>query len=179
MKRLGFFLLVTALAAAMLLLRPAQPAYGGEQGMARAYTVLPPISHDNLTVFPVVASVAHDSGLFLTLDEGLASGQVTVGEAGSVRPLVRGPHTRPLPPQSYGDVNRLVLVNNSDRPLLLLAGEIVTGGKQDRVIAADRIVAPHSDFVDLGVFCVEPGRWTGQSKFGSTAVQMAQPTVRK
>jgi len=31
-------------------------------------------------------------------------------------------------------VNRLVLVNNSKRPLLLLAGEIVTGGKQDRVI---------------------------------------------
>ena len=37
-------------------------------------------------------------------------------------------------------MNRLVLVNNSKRPLLLLAGEIVTGGKQDRVIGKDRIV---------------------------------------
>jgi len=34
-----------------------------------------------------------------------------------------------------------VLVNHSKRPLLLLAGELVSGGKQDRVIAKDRIVA--------------------------------------
>jgi len=38
------------------------------------------------------------------------------------------------------EVNRLVLINNSKHPLLLLAGEIVTGGKQDRVIGKDRIV---------------------------------------
>ena len=60
-------------------------------------------------------------------------------------------------------MNRLVLVNNSKRPLLLLAGEIVSGGKQDRVIGKDRIVPPESDPVDLGVFCVEPGRWTARN----------------
>jgi hypothetical protein len=65
-------------------------------------------------------------------------------------------------------VNRLVLVNNSKRPLLLLAGEIVTGGKQDRVIGKDRIVPAESDPVDLSVFCVEPGRWVaanGKNEF--------------
>jgi hypothetical protein len=72
-----------------------------------------------------------------------------------------------------------VLINNSNRPLLLLAGEIVTGGKQDRVVGKDRIVPAHSDPVDLGVFCVEPGRWTGASDhFSSLGVQMAQPAVR-
>ena len=65
-------------------------------------------------------------------------------------------------------VNQLVLVNNSRQPLILLAGEIVTGGKQDRVIAKDRIVPAESDPMDLNVFCVEPGRWTATSaKFGS------------
>jgi diacylglycerol kinase len=64
--------------------------------------------------------------------------------------------------------------------LLLLAGEIVTGGKQDRVIGADRIVAPKSDPVDLSVFCVEPGRWVERSKnFSSMNGQMAQPSVRR
>ena len=64
-------------------------------------------------------------------------------------------------------VNQLVLVNNSKRPLILLAGEIVTGGKQDRVIGKDRIIPAESDPIDLGVFCVEPGRWTGSSdRFG-------------
>jgi len=53
-----------------------------------------------------------------------------------------------------------VLVNNSDKPLLLLAGEIVTGGKQDRVIAKDRMCQPAAEPIDLGVFCIEPGRWT-------------------
>ena len=60
-----------------------------------------------------------------------------------------------------------MLVNNSKRPLILLAGEIVTGGKQDRVIGKDRIIPAESDPIDLGVFCVEPGRWTGSSdRFG-------------
>jgi hypothetical protein len=76
-------------------------------------------------------------------------------------------------------VNRLVLYNNSSHPLLLLAGEIVTGGKQDRVIGSDRIVPPNSGPIDLGVFCVEPGRWVASSdKFGSMGAQMAQPSVR-
>jgi hypothetical protein len=62
-----------------------------------------------------------------------------------------------------------VLVNNSKRPLLLLAGEIVSGGKQDRVIGKDRIVPAESDPVDLSVFCVEPGRWVATSQnFGAS-----------
>jgi hypothetical protein len=72
-----------------------------------------------------------------------------------------------------------VLINNSKRPLILLAGEIVTGGKQDRVIGKDRLVLAESDPIDLGVFCVEPGRWTGaKTSFGVAAVGMAQPAVR-
>ncbi len=69
--------------------------------------------------------------------------------------------------------------------LLLLAGEIVTGGKQDRVIAKDRIVPAEADPIDLSVFCIEHGRWTGVSdKFGATAKTssgsfMVQPAVRQ
>ena len=66
-------------------------------------------------------------------------------------------------------MNQLALVNNSKRPLLLLAGEIVAGGKQDRVIGMDRIVPPESDPIDLNVFCVEPGRWVATSaNFGTS-----------
>jgi hypothetical protein len=76
-------------------------------------------------------------------------------------------------------VNTLALINNSDRPLILLAGEIVTGGKQDRVVSKDRIIPPHSQPVSLDVFCVEPHRWVGASlQFGGTAFAMAQPSVR-
>jgi hypothetical protein len=143
------------------------------------YSVLDPITHGNLTVWPVVTSDVHDTSQFLTLDEGLRSGEVVVSEASQSAGLIRR-HGTPLPRTTGAEVNRLVLINNSKRPLLLLAGEIVTGGKQDRVIGKDRIVPPESDPVDLSVFCVEPGRWTGASdKFGGLVSQFAQPSVRQ
>ena len=154
--------------------------------------MLDPIRHGSLTIFPVVAPKSYATGDFLTLDEGLRSGDVVVTEYGSVPGLLRR-HGMPAVQRNGAEVNRLVLVNNSKRPLLLLAGEIVTGGKQDRVIGKDRIVPPESDPVDLSVFCVEPGRWVATSDrfgtsgktYGSTVAggpppgtMMAQPSVR-
>lgn len=161
-------------------------ARAAELPTATDYRVLAPIRHGNLTVFPVVAAASHDTGEFLTLDEGLRSGDVEVTEYGSVRGLLRRhPPTGGIQPDTYvhdgAQVNKLVLLNHSKRPLLLLAGEIVTGGKQDRVIAKDRIVPAESDPIDLDVFCVEPGRWVGaSSKFGHGSVNaaMAAPSVR-
>ncbi|HEX8810754.1 MAG TPA: DUF6569 family protein, partial [Terracidiphilus sp.] len=143
----------------------------------KEFHVLPPVTKGNLSIFPVVGGGERDTSPLLTLDEGLRSGAVVVTEAGSLRGLVR-PGTR-IPRRSGAEVNRLVLVNNSDSPLLLLAGEVVTGGKQDRVIGVDRIVPPKSEPIDLSVFCVEPGRWVASSdRFDALKSQMAQPSVR-
>lgn len=145
-------------------------------GEPPGYRVLPGISHGRITIFPILAGAAHDTSSFLTLDEGLRSGKVIVTEAGRLQGLRRG---RARHSAMQADVNRLLLVNDSDRPLLLLAGEIVVGGKQDRVVAKDRIVPPHSDPVDLSVFCVEPGRWSDtMAGFSGLTGQMAQPKVR-
>src|SRR5215468_11927681 len=159
----------------LLLARPA-PAHPGES-IAQQFKVLAPISHGNLTIFPIVVAKSHDTSDFLTLDEGIRSGEVVVTEVGNLHGMVRrSPQTYHPGPQ----VNTLVLVNNSKRPLILLAGEIVTGGKQDRIVGKDRIIAPESDPVDLNVFCVEHGRWTESSaKFDTHASVMAQPSVRK
>jgi hypothetical protein len=157
------------------------------------YRVLAPIESGNLLLFPVVRASSKSPGEtpFITLDEGIKTGEVEVTEAGRVQGLVRPRHGTPNPPRypenSYrGDqVNTLVLVNNSKKPLLLLAGEIVTGGKQDRVIAKDRIVPAGDNPIDLSVFCIEPGRWTeSSSTFGAAAKApshgfMVQPTVRQ
>ena len=168
----------------------------GETISSSGYKVLDPIRHGNLTVFPVVASKTYPTGEFITLDEGLRSGDVVGTEAGSVQGVIRR-HGTSAVRHDGAEVNRLVLVNNSKRPLLLLAGEIVTGGKQDRVIGKDRIVPAESDPVDLSVFCVEPGRWVATSEhFGASGAMygssvggpihgnaapmamMAQPSVR-
>src|SRR5579862_4158796 len=140
----------------------------GEVTATPGYKVLEPIRHGNLTVFPVVAAKSYPTNEFLTLDEGLRSGEVLVTEAGSVQGLIRRQSANGIR-HDGAEVNRLVLVNNSKRPLLLLAGEIVSGGKQDRVIGKDRIVPAESDPIDLTVFCVEPGRWVATSEhFGAS-----------
>jgi hypothetical protein len=180
---LGFVVLAIAVG---LMAGVEHEAQAGEVGGNSDYKVLAPIRHGNLTVFPVVASSTHDTKEFLTLDEGLKSGEVVVTESGSVGGMVRprrpNANVEPRYPVHDGaQVNKLVLVNNSKRPLLLLAGEIVTGGKQDRVIGKDRIVPPESDPIDLDVFCVEPGRWVGSSeKFvpAPASSVMAAPSVR-
>jgi hypothetical protein len=159
----------------------------GEVSPSSGYALLDPIRSGNLTVFPVVANKSYETGQFLTLDEGIRSGEVVVTEAGQAQGLIRrrpGIHPTPYPVRDAA-VNQLVLINNSKRPLLLLAGEIVTGGKQDRVIGKDRIVPAESDPVDLSVFCVEPGRWTaasGKYEFGTAREGVngliAAPAVR-
>lgn len=166
-------------------------AIAGPTGSANdEYRVLAPIESGNLQLFPVVkvSGKSPQGTPFLTLDEGLKSGAVEITEAGRVRGLVRPrPGGDPAPDVRYrGDqVNTLVLVNNSGKPLLLLAGEIVTGGKQDRVIARDRIVPAGGDPIDLSVFCIEPGRWVessatfGASNKAPAASFMVQPAVRQ
>ncbi len=152
-------------------------ALAGAGTPTHEYKVLPAITRGNLSLFPIVGGTEVNTASLLTLDEGLRSGAVVVTEAGSLQGLVRpGTHYQR---GTGGEVNRLVLVNNSARPLLLLAGEVVTGGKQDRVIGVDRIVPPKSDPIDLPVFCVEPGRWVASTeRFSSMSSAMAQPSVR-
>ena len=179
MQKLMFGAVLVALPIALIMASAPAGTAGEPAPIVTDYKLLDPITHGDLTVFPVVSAKTHDTSGFLTLDEGIRSGEVVVTEVGNLHSTMQ---RRPMP-QNYSrgaQVNSLVLVNNSQRPLILLAGEIVTGGKQDRVVAKDRIVPSESDPVDLGVFCVEPHRWVESSyKFDTHASVMAQPSVRK
>jgi hypothetical protein len=57
------------------------------------------------------------------------------------------------------DVNRLVVINRSGKPLYLMPGEVIVGGSQDRTIGEELVVAPTGEPVPIDVFCVEQGRW--------------------
>ena len=143
------------------------------------WRLLEPITYENLTVFPVAASSGYDTGAFLTLEEGLSHGEVIVREQGA-ETLIRGRDGRRPAVQNDGgpSVNQLVLVNRSKQPLILLAGELVSGGKQDRVIAKDRIVAPGAEPLPLDVFCVEHGRWSTGAQFTASKT-IVHPSVRE
>ena len=146
------------------------------------WRLLDPVTYENITIFPVVSSSSQNTSAFLTLDEGLSSGEVIVSEQGTTA-LARTRDGRPIVmPQQYSSgasVNQLVLINRSKRPLLLLAGELVSGGKQDRIIGKDRIVPVGAEPLPLDVFCVEHGRWTGASAQFGAAKTIVHPSVRE
>jgi hypothetical protein len=159
-------------------------AYGGSAAGPEpertdgGWRLLEPVIYENLSIFPVVSANTLDTGWFLTLDEGLASGEVQVREQGSDA-MVRNRGGVIQPTFSAGaSVNQLVLINRSKRPLLLLAGELVSGGKQDRIIGKDRLVPTGSQPLPLDVFCVEHGRWSAGANF-TDAKTIVHPSVRE
>ena len=153
----------------------AEPAGGGQ---AQPWPIGEPVTYQDLTIFPVISSQSFDTSDFETLDQALSSGDAVISEQGG---YMRRTHDgEPVPVYTGGSaVNQLVLVNRGKRPLLLLAGEVVSGGKQDRIIGKDRIVPVGSAPLPLDVFCVEHGRWTGASMQFSAAETMVHPTVRE
>lgn len=166
--------LAAALCACTLLLGVLMlPA--GSQRVARAkgnrseleLQPLAPVSYRNLTIFPIRGRDLQGSEAYITLDEGTKAGTVVITERGgqSAQTPIRHPRSANARPQqiaysSGASVNELALVNRSGKKLLLLAGEVVVGGKQDRIVQEDRLIPPVSIPVALNVFCVEHGRWT-------------------
>ena len=176
---MGGFLAIGTLGGLAFVWTPGIPPEPRPSKPEGEWRLLDPVTYENISVFPVVSSTGQDTSHFLTLEEGLASGEVMVLERGA-ETLMRGRDGRPVyVPQTTGAaVNQLVLVNHSRRPLLLLAGELVSGGKQDRIIGKDRIVPVGAQPLPLDVFCVEHGRWTGSSQFAASST-IVHPSVRE
>lgn len=139
-----------------------------------------PITYETLTVFPVLSSREAYTADFETLDAALASGEAIVAEQGEyMRRSRNGAEPAVMSSSGGAQVNQLVLVNRGKKPLLLLAGEVVSGGKQDRIIGKDRIIPIGAQPLPLDVFCVEHSRWTSGGDTFAAAKTMVHPTVRE
>jgi hypothetical protein len=178
--RLFVISMLSAIAVAMVagVTRASGPAV--DKPEMTGIRLLEPVTYENLSIFPVVTSRAAATGEFITLDEALASGAATVTERGSdtMHRTREGGPVREQNFQSGASVNQLVLINKGTKPLILLAGELVSGGKQDRIIGKDRIVPVGAEPLPLDVFCVEHGRWSSGANF-SAGNLMVHPSVRE
>jgi hypothetical protein len=106
---------------------------------------------ENLQLFPIRANQKFvnqhkNLGNYVTLKSALEKRKIEITE------------------YSGGTVNTLYIENVSSDTIMILSGEVVQGGKQDRVIAQDFLLPPKSGKQDVSVFCVEHGRW--QTKRG-------------
>lgn len=97
-----------------------------------------PYLHENLALYLVHGpSVAGEAPL--TLAEALAKGSVRLHET--------------------GNVNALLVENTGADGVFIQSGDIVKGGKQDRVLMMSLLLPPRSGKVAIDSFCVEQGRW--------------------
>jgi hypothetical protein len=129
---------VVALAAGVLAL--AQPAAAPDRAPA-ADRLSGPYTHTNLTIFLVHGADRLPGKSFLTLPEALEQKTFVIHETQSV--------------------NQLTMENLSDQEVVILSGDILKGGQQDRIAQHDLVVPPHSGKLPLAAFCVEhtAGRW--------------------
>ena len=136
-----------------------------------ALRLVAPIVHGRLAMHPLLAvhDIAPD---YFTLDEAMDQGLC------EVRELTEGGH-----------VNRLVLVNRADRPVLLLDTDLLVSAKQNRVINLTWQASARGD-TEQPVSGAKQGRWsyTDERRFYAAkeacyararAVKAAQVTANK
>ncbi|NLX94698.1 MAG: hypothetical protein GXY83_00840 [Rhodopirellula sp.] len=107
------------------------------------------VAFRQLAVFPVrVRDNAELPGNWLTMDQALTRGVLNVSEKGT-----------------QGAVPQVNAHNRSPSEyVFILAGELLAGGKQARMVRQDTALAP-GQTAELSVFCVEAHRWEGTTDF--------------
>ena len=114
----------------------------GNAGAPEGYRVSGPFVHENLAIYFVHGKGRPDGPVPLTLEEALQMGTVRVHET--------------------SNVNELEIENLAAEEVFVQTGDIVKGGKQDRVITSSLVLPPRSGRVPIASFCVEQGRWTAR-----------------
>jgi hypothetical protein len=115
-----------------------------------------PHVHENLAVYFIRGKSA-DGPVPLTLAEAIEQNRVKVIET--------------------GDVNELKVENTGDEAVFIQSGDIVKGGKQDRVITSSLMLQPKSGEVPLAAFCVEHGRWAPRGMESASTFASAAEAV--
>ena len=116
-------------------------------------------SYKNLTLYPVLSDevIPFD---YLTLDEALSQNLIEVVEV-----------------DQHGSVPELMVVNKSDKMVLILDGEELVGAKQNRIINTT-ILIPANETVKIPVSCVEQGRWSYDTHSFRSENRLAPSTLR-
>jgi len=136
----------------------------GFAALAHANSISGPFVSDNLAIYLIQGPDQIKDQRFLTLGEALQQKKVKVYET--------------------SNVNQLSIENKSRHEYIYIqAGDIVKGGKQDRVFSNDMVLAPDSGKQKIGAFCVESGRWHRRGaeparEFHSSSKRLASKELR-
>ena len=124
---------------------------------AEEYSVTGPYSNKNLSIYLIHGEDKIKDQTFVTLGDAMKDKVIKVHET--------------------SNVNQLSIENISqDKHIYIQAGDIVRGGKQDRVFSTDMVLEPKSGIVKIASFCVEQGRW---SKRGNESSKEFNSSTKK
>lgn len=105
-------------------------------------------TYENLRLYPVYAkdsfkTIFKNIGKYTALQEAIQKNKIKVTEK-----------------NAGGSVNDLTVENISSDTIIIICGDVVKGGQQDRIVQDDIVLSPGSGKKNLKVFCVESGRWS-------------------
>ena len=132
----------------------------------------------NLRLYPIRARKQfqpnpHALSQYTNLQKALASRQITITELADIpednaqKKRTKTHRNNSLHPVTPQPIHNLYIENTSQDTIYLMAGEVLQGGRQDRVVAQDLVLLPHSGQMILPVFCVEQGRWAFDTRDSS------------
>lgn len=90
----------------------------------------------------------YNNPVSINLKTGMAQGSVKLKERGNYM---------------VDNINVLLIENNSGKDLVIKSGEIVMGGRQDRVFAKDTVLAAGKQHL-VPVYCIEENRWSEKER---------------
>ncbi len=102
--------------------------------------IMDPQTFDNITVFPLKLEITN-MPYFITLDSALKTGKFLIKEV-----------------NVFGEVPVLKVVNALSEQVLILDGEELKGGKQNRLVNTSILVKKNSELA-IPVSCTEARRW--------------------
>ena len=140
-----FLAAIAGLAASPALARGERVAPQGDNEVTRfleKLSVIAPHHYGGLTIFPLELTGTEDETDYASLDEAIRGGYVRVSDTGAVE--------------------RVAMENTSGhRWVFAMTGEVILGGKQNRMLREDVLLPPRSGPVIVPTYCVEKGRWVG------------------
>lgn len=109
------------------------------------------IEYKNLRIIPIRPKQGYGDPLphVISLSQAMKQGIAVVSERGSA---------------STENVHYLRINNHSDQTIYISAGEIVSGGRQDRMLAQDTLLVPNGRDQYVSAMCVEELRWSEKEK---------------
>lgn len=113
----------------------------------------------NLRIFPVKAKESFIKefkgiGKYTTLQDAIGKNKIRITESGT-----------------GGTVSNLIVENISKDTIIIITGDVIKGGKQDRIVSNDIVLSPSSGKKNLAVYCVESGRWSPENRTADYSVR--------